>query len=47
MDRPGSVTVVGPELLWADVWATAVWVDPVRGALLLAGRDPGYGLVLL
>ena len=25
----GSVTVVGPDLLWADVWATAAWVDPM------------------
>lgn len=47
VDRPGSATVVGPELLWADVWATAAWVDPVRGAALLAERDPAYRLVLL
>jgi thiamine biosynthesis lipoprotein len=25
VDRPGSVTVVGPELLWADVHATAAF----------------------
>jgi thiamine biosynthesis lipoprotein len=28
--RPGSATVVGPDLMWADVWATAAWVDPER-----------------
>ncbi len=44
--RAGSATVVGPDLLWADVWATAAWVDPERAARLLADRDPGYRLVL-
>jgi thiamine biosynthesis lipoprotein len=24
--RPGSVTVTGPTLLWADIWATALFV---------------------
>ena len=28
VERPGSVTVVGPSLLWADVWATALFVGP-------------------
>ncbi|MBD3783967.1 MAG: FAD:protein FMN transferase, partial [Micrococcales bacterium] len=28
--RTGSCTVVGPDLTWADVWATAAWVDPDR-----------------
>jgi len=28
VNRPGSVTVVGPSLLWADVWATALFVGP-------------------
>ena len=45
IEREGSATVVGPDLLWADVWATAAWVDPVRAAALLAERDPGYSLV--
>ncbi len=45
--RPGSATVVGPDLLWADVWATAAWVDPVRVDALLPERDPGYRLVTL
>ena len=46
ISRSGSTTVIGPDLLWADVWATAAWVDPERAARLLAGRDPGYRLVL-
>ena len=28
VDRGGSVTVVGPSLMWADVWATALFVGP-------------------
>ena len=28
VDRTGSVTVVGPSLMWADVWATALFVGP-------------------
>jgi thiamine biosynthesis lipoprotein len=27
--RAGSVTVVGPSPMWADVWATALFVRPV------------------
>ena len=45
--RPGSATVVGPELLWADVWATAAWVDPARAERLMAQRDPEYSLLVL
>jgi thiamine biosynthesis lipoprotein len=45
--RAGSVTVLGPDLVWADVWATAAWVDPARARRLMAGRDPGYELVSL
>jgi thiamine biosynthesis lipoprotein len=45
--RPGSVTVVGPDLAWADVWATAAWVDPGRVRRLLADRDPAYRLIVL
>lgn len=37
--RPGSVTVTGPDLVRADVWATAAWVDPERVARLIAERD--------
>lgn len=28
VDRAGSITVVGPSLMWADVWATALFVGP-------------------
>ena len=45
--RDGSATVVGPDLLWADVWATAAWVDPARAAALMATRDPDYSLLTL
>ena len=27
-ERAGSVTVVGPDLMWADIWATALYVGP-------------------
>ena len=45
--REGSATIVGPDLLWADVWATAAWVDPHRTRGLLAERDPAYRLITL
>ena len=45
--RSGSATVVGPDLLWADVWATAAWVDPGRAERLMAERDPAYGLITI
>ncbi|MEP7331784.1 MAG: FAD:protein FMN transferase [Terracoccus sp.] len=34
VDRAGSVTVTGPTLLWADIWATALFVGglPTREA---------------
>lgn len=44
VERAGSATVTGPDLLWADVWATAAWVDPARVARLLPERDPAYRL---
>jgi thiamine biosynthesis lipoprotein len=47
IDRSGSATVVGPDLVWADIWATAAWVDPDRAASLIAHRDPAYRLILL
>src|SRR5450759_5442222 len=28
VDRTGSVTVIGPSLMWADVWATALFIGP-------------------
>lgn len=45
IDRAGSVTVTGPDLMWADVWATAAWVDPTEAARLLASRDPAFRLL--
>ncbi len=42
VDRAGSVTVWGPSLLWADVWATALFVDPDAGRTALAANDPEY-----
>ena len=40
ISRAGSCTAVGPDLLWADVWATAAWVDAGRAGSLMARRDP-------
>lgn len=37
--RAGSVTVTGPDLTWADVWATACYVDPA-----LVPNDPAYAV---
>ncbi|KQU06675.1 thiamine biosynthesis protein [Rhodococcus sp. Leaf7] len=39
-----STTVVGPDLVWADIWATATFVDPTA----LNGRDAwtDYGLLI-
>lgn len=45
--RSGSATVVGPDLMWADVWATAAWVDPERARALIEERDPAYDLIVI
>ena len=45
--RDGSATVWGPTLLWADVWATALFVDPAAGAATLEGADPAYRSLVL
>lgn len=45
--RAGSATVYGPDLLWADVWATAAFVDPDVTGRLIGRRDPAYTLILL
>lgn len=45
--RDGSSTVWGPSLLWADVWATALFVDPQAGAAALEGADPAYRSLVL
>ena len=40
--RPGSVTVIGPSLLWADIWATALFVGGERAREAFALRAPDY-----
>jgi thiamine biosynthesis lipoprotein len=45
--RDGSATVWGPSLLWADVWATALFVDPQAGEAALRGADPAYRSLVL
>ena len=45
--RDGSATVWGPSLLWADVWATALFVDPMLGRAALEGADPAYRSMVL
>ncbi|HET7399315.1 MAG TPA: FAD:protein FMN transferase [Intrasporangium sp.] len=40
--RTGSVTVVGPTLLWADVWATALFVGGGAASRAFAREAPGY-----
>ncbi len=47
VQRDGSATVWGPSLLWADVWATALFVDPSRGRAVLEGADPAYRCLVL
>ncbi len=37
VDRRGSTTVVGPDLLWADIWATALFVGGSRTRAAFAG----------
>lgn len=43
----GSATITGPDLLWADVWATAAFIDPTKAERLLEARDPAYRLIVL
>lgn len=45
VDRAGSVTVVGPDLIWADVWATASWVDEEQAARLMAAGHAAYRIL--
>lgn len=47
VERAGSATVTGPSLLWADVWATAVFVDPQAGRRALEAADPAYRCLVL
>ena len=43
----GSVSVVGPALMWADVWATALFVGPPELATRLPLEQPGYRAIRL
>ena len=43
----GSVSVVGPTLLWADVWATALFVGPADLTGRLCAEQPGYRVIRL
>ncbi len=45
--RAGSVTVTDPDLLWADVWATALFVDPAAGERAMGALDPAYRCLVL
>jgi thiamine biosynthesis lipoprotein len=45
--RPGSATVYGPDLMWADVWATAAFVDAEGTRALMAQAAPDYHLLTL
>jgi thiamine biosynthesis lipoprotein len=47
VSRPGSASVWGPSLVWADVWATAVYVDPAQGRAALHEQDPAYRCLVL
>lgn len=45
--RDGSATVTGPSLLWADVWATAAFVDPAAALQALRRVDAAYRCLVL
>jgi thiamine biosynthesis lipoprotein len=45
--REGSASVWGPSLMWADVWATALFVDPVAGRAALEAEQPAYRCLVL
>jgi FAD:protein FMN transferase len=47
VDRKGSVTVVGPSLMWADVWATALFVGPPSLSQSFAEVAVGYRAISL
>jgi thiamine biosynthesis lipoprotein len=47
VDKAGSVTVVGPDLMWADVWATALFVGPASLPRLFASVAGGYRAIYL
>ncbi len=45
--RPGSTTVHGPSLLWADIWATALFVGGAGTREAFTSRAPAYALIEL
>lgn len=45
--RRGSVTVLGPTLLWADVWATALFVGATRTHDAFATEAAGYAQIVV
>jgi thiamine biosynthesis lipoprotein len=45
--RTGSVTVVGPSLMWADVWATALFVGPPTLPDTFSRVMDGYRMISL
>jgi thiamine biosynthesis lipoprotein len=47
VNRAGSVTVVGPSLIWADVWATALFVGPASLPRRFSQVADGYRMVSL
>jgi thiamine biosynthesis lipoprotein len=47
VERTGSVTVVGPSLMWADVWATALFVGPATLHRHFADVAGDYRMILL
>jgi len=47
VDRGGSVTVIGPSLMWADVWATALFVGPKSLMLRYSEVADGYRVISL
>ena len=47
VQRKGSVTVVGPNLMWADVWATALFVGPASLPRRFSQVADGYRMISL
>ena len=47
VERTGSVTVVGPKLMWADVWATALFVGPDSLPRRFSRVADGYRMISL
>ena len=43
--RPGSTSVVGPDLLWADIWATALFVGDGLTRAAFAAHAAAYQVI--